>query len=90
MKINNAKPHTPCFYWVFGFSVIILYGHTNATLQIMGGVPLRAVAGRLGHAKTSTTADIYSHVIRSVDEAAAEILEDMLNPVKRKKLKVEE
>jgi integrase len=59
--------------------------HTNATLQIMAGVPLRTVSDRLGHAKTSTTSDIYSHAIQSSDEAAAEALEDVLNPVKRLK-----
>lgn len=38
--------------------------HTNATLQIAGGVPLTTVAKRLGHADTVTTSKIYAHAIK--------------------------
>lgn len=58
--------------------------HTNATLMIAGGVPLRTVSARLGHAQMSTTANIYTHAIQSADEAAADTLQDMLAPVKKK------
>ena len=34
---------------------------------------------RLGHANKSTTLNIYTHVIKSADEAAAEMLENILN-----------
>ena len=54
--------------------------HTNATLQIAGGVPLTTVAKRLGHADTVTTSKIYAHAIKSADEAAAETLENLLAP----------
>ena len=54
--------------------------HTNATLQIASGVNLRTVSGRLGHAQTSTTSNIYAHAIQSADAAAAETLENLLNP----------
>lgn len=54
--------------------------HTNATLQIAGGVPLTTVAKRLGHANTVTTSRIYAHAIKSADEAAAETLENLLTP----------
>ena len=56
--------------------------HTNATLQIAGGVPISTVAGRLGHANTATTTKIYIHAIKSADEAAAETLESLLSPQK--------
>lgn len=56
--------------------------HTNATLQIAGGVPLTTVAKRLGHANTNTTGRIYAHAIRSADEAAAETLENILAPTR--------
>ncbi len=58
--------------------------HTNATLQIAGGVPLRTVSSRLGHAQTSTTSNIYTHAIQTADAAAAEILQDILHPGKQK------
>lgn len=53
--------------------------HTSATLQIMNGIPLRTVSARLGHAKTSTTSNIYSHAIQSLDAKAAEVLDDILD-----------
>lgn len=54
--------------------------HTNITLQIAAGVPLTTVAGRAGHSRVSTTSDIYSHFIKTSDEAAAEALEDIFLP----------
>lgn len=54
--------------------------HTNITLLIAAGVPLRTVSYRAGHAQTSTTANIYSHAIRTADEQAAEVLDIVLAP----------
>lgn len=54
--------------------------HTNATLQIAGGVPITTVAGRLGHASAATTTKIYAHAIQSADAAAAELLQNLLRP----------
>ena len=51
--------------------------HTNITLQIMAGVPLSIVSARAGHARTSTTSDIYTHFVKSVDREAAEKLNEM-------------
>lgn len=52
--------------------------HTNATLQIAGGVPITTVAKRLGHTNSNTTGKIYAHAIKSADEVAAETLENLL------------
>lgn len=52
--------------------------HTNITLLIAAGVPLRTVSYRAGHAQTSTTANIYSHAIRTADEIASEVIGDIL------------
>ena len=54
--------------------------HTNITLMIMAGVPLRTVARRAGHASTATTSVIYSHAIQTADELASEVLDDLLKP----------
>ena len=54
--------------------------HTNATLQIAGGVPIITVSMRLGHANTATTAKIYAHAIKSADAAAAETINDVFVP----------
>ena len=49
--------------------------HTNITMQIAAGVPLVTVSGRAGHARTSTTTDIYSHFLKSSDKTAAKTIE---------------
>ena len=41
--------------------------------MIADGTPLVVVSRRLGHAQFSTTSNIYSHVIQSADEKAAQI-----------------
>ncbi|MDO4812394.1 MAG: tyrosine-type recombinase/integrase [Eubacteriales bacterium] len=51
--------------------------HTNITMQIAAGVPLVTVSGRAGHARTSTTTDIYSHFLKSSDKTAAEKIEQL-------------
>ena len=57
--------------------------HTNASLMIAAGTNIRTVSKRLGHAQTSTTTNIYSHAIRSADEAVADVLENIFEPVNR-------
>lgn len=48
--------------------------HTNITLQIAAGVPIVTVAARAGHARASTTSDIYAYALRSTDKMAADKL----------------
>jgi integrase len=52
--------------------------HTNITLLLAAGLLLKTVSYRAGHAQTSTTANIYSHAIRTADEKAAEVLEGVI------------
>lgn len=59
--------------------------HTNATLLIANGVDLRTVSKRLGHAQMTTTANTYTHAIRTADERAADILDDILTVREYKK-----
>ncbi len=59
--------------------------HTNITLLIAAGVPLRTVSYRAGHAQTSTTANIYSHALRTADEMVAGVLGDILRPKEMKR-----
>ena len=44
--------------------------HTYASLMIADGVPIVVVSKQLGHAQTSTTQNIYAHVIRSAEARA--------------------
>ena len=76
--MSSAKPRSPWFYWAGGFSVIILYGHTNITLLIANDVDIATISSRAGHAKVATTLNTYSHAIKNRDTAAANKLDDMV------------
>ncbi len=52
--------------------------HTNATLLISQGLDIQIVSSRLGHAQTSTTLNIYSHLLRKSDVEAANKLDKLL------------
>lgn len=52
--------------------------HTQATLLLRRGVHPKIVADRLGHAKTSTTLDIYSHVSPDMQDKALSELEEAI------------
>jgi integrase len=52
--------------------------HTCASWLIAAGVPLPVIQRRLGHESIETTVDVYGHLDRSSDQAAAEALGKML------------
>lgn len=64
--------------------VIALHGlrHTSATLLISNKTDISTVSSRLGHAKTSTTMNIYAHALESAEQKSAETLENILNKKK--------
>jgi integrase len=45
--------------------------HLHATQLLAAGVPVRTVSGRLGHAQTSTTLNVYAHALAASDREAA-------------------
>ena len=49
--------------------------HTYASLMIADGTPLVTVSHQLGHAQTSTTTNIYAHVIAAAEARAAAVLD---------------
>lgn len=49
--------------------------HTNATLMLKSNISPKVASARLGHSKVSTTLDIYSHVVKEMQEEAAEKLD---------------
>lgn len=57
--------------------------HTSATLLIAQNIDVRTVSGRLGHAQTSTTMNIYAHHLQKLDATAANAIEDALSPHRR-------
>lgn len=54
------------------------FRHTQASLLISEGVDILTVSKRLGHAKVSTTLDIYSHVLAKSDQQASDKLDDLI------------
>lgn len=51
--------------------------HLSATYMISKGAPIKNVSARLGHSRASTTLDIYSHALKSVDREIAEQMEGL-------------
>ncbi len=52
--------------------------HSCATLLLTAGENPKVVSERLGHASVALTLDIYSHVLPSMQQQAAERLEAIL------------
>ncbi len=52
--------------------------HASATYLLQAGIPVQVVAERLGHRRTSTTTDIYAHVMPGMGREAAEALEKQM------------
>jgi len=55
--------------------------HTHASALLSRGVPLSAVAARLGHSDQTTTLRIYSHALRDDDRRAADAWDALSLPV---------
>ena len=55
--------------------------HTAATLMLQQGIHPKIVQERLGHSDISMTLNIYSHVLPSMQEEAAEKLDELLRPI---------
>jgi len=51
--------------------------HTNITMQLVSGVDIKTVSARAGHARASTTTDIYSHYLKIPDIHASQIINDI-------------
>lgn len=62
------------------------FRHTMASILYFNGIDTISISSRLGHAKPSTTSDLYSHIIKQADEHSAEcIAEAMFGSRKNKK-----
>jgi integrase len=48
--------------------------HFAATTMLLNGIDVRTAAGRLGHARASTTLDIYAHFTQPADRRASDTL----------------
>lgn len=59
------------------------FRHSVASILISAGTDLVTVAGQLGHTQTSTTADIYAHVVEKTKAQATECIADIMLRGKR-------
>lgn len=64
--------------------------HTNASLALAAGVPLKVVSQRLGHSTTAITSDLYTHVIPIVAREAADLIAALIGePMEARPTEVE-
>ena len=54
------------------------FRHMAATYLITAGVDLRTVAGKLGHANSTTTQLVYSHLMRHAETETANVMDNIL------------
>jgi integrase len=52
--------------------------HTHATLLLQAGVPINAVAQRLGHASSVVTLEVYGHVLKQAEDRAVIVAGSLL------------
>lgn len=53
--------------------------HVAAMTMLLNGIDVRTAAGRLGHARASTTLDIYAHYTQPADQRASTTLANSLD-----------
>ena len=56
--------------------------HTAASLMLNHGIPVIVVSKILGHAKPSTTMDIYGHLIHEMQGEAVQVMEELVTPIR--------
>lgn len=88
---ENGRPMNPCtvngwltdFELKHGFKHIPPHSlrHTNITMQLNAGIPIKVVSKRAGHANERITLNIYTHVLKEQDEQAANTLNKYLMSV---------
>jgi len=44
-------------------------------MQLVSGVDIKTVSARAGHARASTTSDIYSHYLKEPDYYASQVID---------------
>ena len=87
----NGRPAHPCSFGTWMTKMYKKHNlprisphdlrHLSATHLVNLGIDIRTISGRLGHSRTSTTTDIYSHLIQSSESESAEKLDTFLKKV---------
>lgn len=84
----NGKPLHPsapykwlkrfCEHEKLPFKALHSFRHFVASQAIANGTDIKAVSSMLGHSQTSTTLNIYAHVIQETNEKALTSIADLL------------
>jgi integrase len=56
--------------------------HTNTTMLIENGAPVKDVSARLGHAHTNITMDLYTHETQAMKQKSVDVLENIFTQKK--------
>ena len=73
---SNPKPKVHRHYVGLRFHEL---RHTQATLLIANGTDVKTVQARLGHAKASTTIDLYAHALPENDREASDLIGSLIS-----------
>jgi integrase len=60
--------------------VVPYLSHIGHLRTLAAGVPVPPVSGRLGHANSSTTLNVYAHFFEASDRDAADVMGNVLGP----------
>jgi integrase len=60
------------------------FRHMAATYLITSGTDIRTVAGKLGHANSTTTTVVYSHLVKSAEKETADKMHDYIKQATEK------
>lgn len=60
--------------------------HMTATFLIRGGVDLRTVSGKLGHADGRVTMQVYAHLLKSAEKETADFMGQMIEAAQTKSI----
>ena len=58
--------------------VFIAFGHTMASILYFNGVDSISISKRLGHAKVSTTQNMYAHVMAEAESRISDCIGDII------------
>ena len=86
LDLNKVTTWFPKFMREHDLPAVTVHSlrHTYASLMIAAHVPIVTVAGRLGHAQTSTTVDVYAEFIKTADAAASDAMDVVFDRIKEK------
>lgn len=64
--------------------------HYNAVIMLRNGISDKVAAERLGHSNVSTLREVYQHVLKEMDQEAADLINNSITPEPTKELTKEE